>query len=585
MRIGFSNSRISETRTLNPGRSIRRTSGAVLWLFLMLGTLFKPCAAQQSPGVQPDYSSNPEWFPRIYKPYQMQKIPELQLTNSSSLRQLIYDGKLRISLSQLKTAVSENNLDVMSSNNSALFAQTDLLRVKGGGAPRGGGGARIPSGLFAGAIGAGVEGFGGLGGFGSAGGITGGARQVRAFPRGSYDPSFALGLSIDKTTSPLNSLVVSGLPEVTATSIALQTRYSQSFTTGSSISVSFNNMRQRSTQRYFLYNPYFVSQFSVIFTQQLLSGFGFNSGRRFLEAAKNEETIMRENVRQQVSTTLARTQIDYWDLVSAHENVRVAEQSLELARHFLENTKKREEIGALSTMDVMSAESELAARQRDLVLAETTTQMHEVDLKNAISKDIAPILDIVKVEPSDHLPEPKENDIPKIQDALKIALSRRPEILKAEVDILNQEVAVRYARDLVKPSLLFFAMFNSSGLYGDRIQEGSSAILPGGLSRAIRQVWSWNYPEYAVGFSFSIDIRNRSAEADRYRAKREKQQSELALQTTRNSIELEVRKALIGLTQTKAEVEAAHKAVELSNAALAAEEGGGSRRYFQGKYR
>ncbi len=546
--------------------------GAGIWLLLILGFLLKPCAAQQSPQIQLDYSQNPEWFPRIYKPYQMQKIPEIQLINSSSLRQLIFDGKLRISLPQLKAAVSENNLDVLSSTNNALFAQTDLLRVKGGGAPRGGGGARIPSGLFAGAIGAGVEGFGGLGGFGSAGGITGGARQVRAFPRGSYDPSFALGLSVDKTTSPLNTVVVSGLPDVTTTSVALQTRYSQSFTTGSSISISFNNMRQRSTQKYLLYNPYVVSQFSVIFTQQLLSGFGFDSGRRFLEVAKNEERIMRENVRLQASTTLARAQNDYWDLVSAHENVRVAEQSLELARQFLENTKKREEIGALSPMDVMSAESELAARQRDLVAAQTRTQMHEVDLKNAISKDIKPILDVVKVEPSDRLPEPKEDDIPKLEDALKIALSRRPEILKAEADILNQEVAVKYAKDLMRPSLLFFAMFNSSGLYGNRIQEGSSAILPGGLSQAIHQVWNWRYPEYAVGFSFSINIRNRSAKADSYRAKWEKQQSELALQRTRNNIEIEVRKALIGLTQTKAEIEAAHKAVELSSAVFAAEE-------------
>ncbi len=141
-----------------------------------------------------------------------QKVPEMELTNSASLSQLIRDGKLQISLAQLKTAVSENNLDILSSNNSARYAQTDMLRAKGGGAPRGGAGVQIPSSLFAGAIGAGVGGAGGLGGFGSAGGITGGARQVFGFARGSYDPSLAVGFSIDRTNSPLNSIVVSGLP-------------------------------------------------------------------------------------------------------------------------------------------------------------------------------------------------------------------------------------------------------------------------------------------------------------------------------------------------------------------------------------
>ena len=97
-------------------------------------------------------------------------------------------------------------------------------------------------------------------------------------------------------------------------------------------------------------------------------------------------------------------------------------------------------------------------------------------------------------------------------------------------------------------------------------------ILRGGLSEAMRQVWTWSYPDYAVGFSFSINIRNRAAEADSYRAKLEKRQSETALQRMRNNITVEVRKAIIGLAQSKAQVEAARKAVELSGAALAAEE-------------
>ncbi len=553
-------------------RSIVRTASTKIGLLFLLAFLYKPVAAQQSPDVQADYGRNLEWFPRVYKPYQMQKIPSVQLSNSAELMQLIHEGKLRISLNQLKTAVSQNNLDILSSANSARYAQTDMLRVKGGGAPRGGAGVQIPSSLFAGALGAGVEGFGGLGGFGSAGGITGGARQVRAVPRGSYDPSFALGFSIDRTSSPLNTLVVSGVPEVKTASTALQTRYSQAFTTGSSISISFNNMRQSSTQRFLLYNPYVVSQFSIIVTQQLLSGFGYDVGRRFLEVTKNEKVIMQENVRLQTSTTLAQAQNHYWDLVAARENVRVAEQSLEVTQRLFEDNKKREEIGTVSGLDVVTAESELAARQRDLVTAQTALQLREVDLKNVISKDISDILGSVQIEPTDRLPEPEDEDIPKLNDAMTIALSSRPEIRQAETNILTQEVAIKYVKNLLKPSLLIFAMFNSSGLYGNRSQEGIPTILPGGLSQAMCHVWNWRYPEYAVGFSFSINIRNRAAEADSYRAKLEKQQTETALQRTRISIALEVRKAIIGLVQSKAQVEAARKAVELSGAALAAEE-------------
>ena len=556
-------------------KPVARTSCGTAGLILLLMCCIKPAVAQQGTDASQDFSQNIEWFPRVHKPYVSRKIYETDLTNSASVSGLIRDGKLQISLSQLKSAVGENNLDILSSSNGARYAETDMLRAKGGGAPRGGAGVQIPSGLFAGAIGAGVGGAGGLGGFGSAGGITGGARQVIGVARGSYDPTLAVGFSIDRTNSPLNSIIVSGLPQVETNSTALQARYSQAFTSGSSLSVAFNNMRQSSTQRFLLYNPNFISQLSISLTQQLLSGFGYGIGRRFLEVAKNESQIMKEIVRLQVNTTLAQAQNTYWDLVAAKENVRVAEQSLAVAQRLHADNKSREEIGTASGLDVVTAASEVAARQRDLVSAQTALQMREVDLKSVISKNLSALASSVQIEPVDSLPDPKANDIPKMEDALTTAIKNRSEIRQAEVNLLTQDIAIKYSKDLLRPTLLVFANFNSSGLYGNRTLTdalGNPVVIPGGMSQAIRQVRSWSYPEYAIGFSFSLNIRNRAAKADLYRAKLEKQQTEIGIQRTRNSIALEIRKAMIGLVQSKAQVEAAHKAVELSSQALAAEE-------------
>jgi outer membrane protein TolC len=294
-----------------------------------------------------------------------------------------------------------------------------------------------------------------------------------------------------------------------------------------------------------------------------------------MEVAKNETTIMREGVRSQLNTTLASVQNIYWDLVAARENVRVAEETLAVAKRLYDDNKKREEIGTLSYLDVVTAESEVAAMQRDLVLAQTTLQMREVDLKNAISKQIDAALAPATVETTDPLPEPKDADIVRLSDALSAAMKNRPEIRQAEANILIQDLAVKYDKTLLKPSLVIFGQFASSGLFGNRIivdPSGREVVLPGGISQALRQVRNWTYPEWAVGFSFSINLRNRAAEADTYRTKLERQQTETTLQRTRNSIALEVRKALIALIQSKAQIDAAHKAVELSGQALAAEE-------------
>ena len=417
-------------------KPVSRASCGTAGLILLLMCCLKPAVAQQGTTALQDFSQNIEWFPRVHKPYVARKISETDLTNSASVSGLIRDGKLQISLAQLKAAVGENNLDILSSSNGARYAETDMLRAKGGGAPRGGAGVQIPSGLFAGAIGAGVGGAGGLGGFGSAGGITGGARQVFGIARGSYDPTLAVGFSIDRTNSPLNSIIVAGRSDVVTNSTALQARYSQAFTSGSSLSVSFNNMRQSSTQRFLLYNPNFVSQLSISLTQQLLSGFGYGIGRRFVEVAKNESQIMKEIVRLQVNTTLAQAQNTYWDLVAARENVRVAEQSLAVAQRLHADNKSRAEIGTASGLDVVTAASEVAARQRDLVSAQTTLQMCEVDLKSVISKNLSALVSSVQIEPVDSLPDPKADDIPKLEDALTTAIKNRSEIRQAEVNLL-----------------------------------------------------------------------------------------------------------------------------------------------------
>ena len=545
---------------------------------LAAGTLFIAATgafAQQNVYETGDFSKSAEWFPRFYKPYVKRTIPKLELSDSSDLQRLAIDGKIRISLNQLKDAVRENNLDFLAMEIDARSVETDLLRVKGGGAPRGGGGVQIPSSLFSGAIGAGVGGGGGLGGF-SAGGVTGGARQVSGFPRGSYDPTLALGFSIGKNTSPLNSIVVSGVPEVTTKSIAFQTRYSQAFPTGSSLSVAFNNMRQISTQRSLLYNPSIVSQLSISVTQQLLSGFGLTIGKRFNTVAETEQKIMKEIIRQRSKTTFAAAETAYWDLAAARESVRVAEESLGVARRFYADTQQREEFGTMSGLDVATAEAEVAARERDLVAAQTTLRVREVDLKNMISRNFSSPLGTLAIEPVDALPTPAADDIPELQDALNEAMKNRPEIRQAETTMLTQDLAVKYSKDVLRPSLVVFANFNSSGLYGNRAMTdsyGNPVTLPGGLEQAFRQVRKWNYPEYAAGFTFSINLRNRAAEADHHRSKMERQQAETTLERTRNSIALEVRRALISLAQSKARVEAAGQAERLSALTLEAEEG------------
>ena len=553
---------VTPSRHWKPDRAHCVARSGIAFFVLALFLAGMPVAAQPpdvAPDLEkPDYSRNPEWFPQFYKPYVPQRIPAPNLSSGASVTARIRDGKLELSLAQLLDAVVENNLDLAVARYNNSFAETDILRAKAGQAPRGVAGARVPSGLFAGALGAGLGGGGGGGGGGGSA-ISGRARQVFIGPRGTFDPVAGLNFSVGRTTSPLNTLRVAGVPTVAANTTALQAFYAQGFTTGTSFSISFNTQRQSSTQQFLLFNPSFVSSFSLSVNQQLMNGFGFGVTRRFMNVAQNGRRIAREWFRQQVIDTVAQAQSLYWDLAASRDRLRAAEQALTVAERLYEDNRKRAEIGTLAPLDVLTAEAEVAARERDRIVAETDLQMREAALKNVFSKQIGPALRAARIEVTDSLPEPQDAGIPGLEEALSAAMRNRPEIRQAEGNILNQETAVQFTRNRLKPTLNIFGRFATAGLTG-------------GLGSVLQQVGRIDFPEYAVGFSLSFPLLNRSAQADDLRARLEQRQSETALQRTRNQIGLEVRNAVIGLLQTQAQVAAARKAVDRMEQTLDAEE-------------
>ncbi len=115
---------------------------------------------------------------------------------------------------------------------------------------------------------------------------------------------------------------------------------------------------------------------------------------------------------------------------------------------------------------------------------------------------------------------------------------------------------------------------NSAGLYGNRLVDSPAGpiLVNGGLGSALGQLGRFDHPEYAFGFSLQFPMLNRSAQADHARAKIEKQQAETSLQQLRNRIRLEVRNAMIALTQSSAQVDSARKAVELRERSFQEEE-------------
>ncbi len=545
-------------------------------LAMVLGAAF--LGAQQSTPSQSatiDFKSN-RWFPNLVGPYFSPSVPEIRLSNSERIHSLIREGKLRLSVEEAIALALENNLDIAVARFGPAYAQTDILRTRSGGSGRGVQGAFQSSALFAGALGGGVSAGGGAGG-GGAGGATGGGSAVNLGNAGSFDPVAGFSFGWDRRTTPLGTKAVTGVGYLTSQNSGYQGYFTQSFQTGTSYTLFLSGSRSTSTSLTALFNPQVTSSFGVGINQPLLNGFGYRANAKFIRLAKNSANIADSVFRQQVITTVTQVLNLYYDLVYFRENVRVAEGSLALAQKTLNDNQRQVEIGTLAPIEVVRAESEVAARQQDLIVAQTGFQQQQELIRTALSKQVDKELAAAEIDPTDQLPEPKPEDVPPLEQALSMAAQNRAEIEQADLNLRGQEITIKANRNGLLPSLNFFATYIGQGLSGHRCDQGlpvigCAQVIPDGSSQALSQTFQGQFPDYSFGINLSFPIRNRSAQADAARALLEERQLRTQLQKTKNQVAQEVRNAEIALIQARAQIEAARKAVTLARQTLDAEQ-------------
>jgi outer membrane protein TolC len=528
-------------------------------------TAARPSSAQTPATQLPDYTHGASAFPGVLSPYKPEAIAPLPVENSPRLNELIRDGRLPLTLSDAMALAIENNLDLAVQRFTRPIAEVDVLRTSSGQAARGVPGALLPSGLSAGALGVGVNTTSGTGGVGSAGGISGGGGAVQVGQVGTFDPAVSFSTSYDRTSSPLNSIVVAGVPQVTTASSAGSLSLTQLLPTGTSYTFTTSGISQDSTQRSLLFNPAVVSRMAAAVNQPLLNGFGTLPNKRFLMVAANNVVTSSQLFRGQVTTVVVQVERAYFDLTAARETIAAATQALTAARHLVKDTQDRVEIGTAAGVDVIAAQAAAASAERDLIVAQTTYQLQQAQLKQMIARNSAPELDAADIDPIDPLPEPASRPVPDLQTALAAAYEHRPEVLTARQDLKNQDITAQFTRNGLLPTVNAFALYAGSGLTGD------SLAATAGLGSSLRQDFVAQYPEYAAGVSATVVLRNRSAQADNLRARLEDQQLQVQLQRTRQQIGLEVRQAIISLMQGSAQVQASHEAVRLAQRTADAE--------------
>jgi outer membrane protein TolC len=533
-------------------------------------TVAMPAVQPPQPALRLDipHSDNP------LNAYRPTLVSQPNLANSARIDTLVKNGVLELSLKDAIELALENNLDIAIARYNLPIAAADVLRTQAGGSFRG-----VNTGVVQNTPGGGVGGFGTAASGAGAGGTSGGAGGAGSGASGlvsstlgtgtivsSYDPTITGAFNVEHYTEPLSNISIYGVPTLRQNTITGNVGYTQAFPTGTTLSAIFDNNRATSNSPFSFLTPSLNTYYHVEFQQQLLAGFGFGPNLRFLRIAKNNQRISDAAFKLQVATTITQIANMYWDLVAAYEDEGVKSRSLDFARQALESGRKQLALQAIPAMDVMKDEAEETSREQDLTIAKTTLQFQQLLMKNALTKNLDdPVLEAMPVHPIDQSSMMDATSQGPTEDMIARALRNRLELGELDINLENSRISHDAARNALLPSVALTGFYGGSGLAGlQNPESGTLSTSPASYGGAIRTEFNNSAPDYYVGLSVNIPIRNRVAKSDQYRAELETRQSELQLQQLKKQIRIEVRNAQYTLEQSEARVVSARKGRDLA---------------------
>lgn len=533
---------------------------AVACAILQLGALD---SYAQSP-VAPKPGQQTSSLPSIARPYGAPIIPPVRLANSSHLDSLIRAGILYLTVPDALALAIENNLDLEVSRYDPIAADWGLQRQQGGGALRGAtanssqiGSVASGQGVLGSLSSVGIS-AGGGGGNGGGGGGNSAVQQVGTVAP-NYDPVLINSSTFSHVTRPQALRTVSQVDSLVDDTRTYQTQVQLGLQTGGQVQISQTESYLFENSPGDFVNPTMAPNVSALVVQPLLQGLGIRVNTYYIHVAKNNIEAQREAFRSQMLDLAANVLNLYWNLSSATETVKAAEQSLQIAQKFDDDTRQRIRLGTLAGYQSARADGEVARQQQALATARMQEQQSEDALKQAISRTDDPLLDAASIVTMDRIEVPSTDDLPPLRDLVAKAMASRPDLAVARINDENTTISSVGTANNLLPTAISYGRVTSTGDTGS-------------LASSFSQVFRGAAPQEYIGLYFSIPFNNRSAQGDYAIDQLQIQQRALSSRRNQNGIVANISNQLVALKQARAGYEAAVSGRELQQQLLQAEQ-------------
>ncbi len=401
--------------------------------------------------------------------------------------------------------------------------------------------------------------------------------------RGYFDPRLGFTGHDLKTVSPVSSSLGGATNGALSTKELLADPQLSGVSPwlGTNYKLDFSSARQTSSSTFLTLNPQFPTSVNLNVTQPLWRGLLYDDNRHRVQVAKSNIQLTDEQFRQRVIEVVTQAVQAYWELQYAYRNLEVQVEAVHLAEQQDASNRRQVTQGLLAPADVVQTQTQIATFQQNVFSAQTALTNAENALKVLMLPDRNDLMWGMALIPEQR-PDTR-NPVPALQDAVREALSDRPELKQSAISVSLNQMDARLSREQAKPQIDAFATLSTLGLAGHPVPQSSanpftSAFLPlitqlntlsaqaglpalgpisfgggpippilvGGYGQSLNALTSGKFTTAEVGVNISLPIRNRTAvaaaevsAAEGKRLKALQQQIEMAVeQDVRNGLQL-----------------------------------------------
>jgi len=335
--------------------------------------------------------------------------------------------------------------------------------------------------------------------------------------------------------------------------------------------VGWDNSRVTSNNQGNLWKPQLNSTLAFNYQQSLLRGWSIDNTRQQLWVSEKNREIADVGLRQTLVSTTRTVRNAYWNLAYAVASLAVQQQSLALAEESLRNTRSRVEIGTTPPIDIIEAESEVAARQEAVIVAEAQIATAEDTLRALVFDPAMPDFWNLRIEPTELPPfQPTNVDV---DVAVRNALERRTDLAQTKRSMEASEINIRFFRNQTLPDVQGNLNYGLAALGGTRLPtQFDPFALQKSYGSVLRDLFGLNSPSWTASLNITYPIGTSQADANLARTRLQYSQSQTRLKNQQLQVATQVRQQARNVQTNQQRVQSTRASRQLAERKLEAEQ-------------